>query len=445
MSPRVVAVVGGGFSGVAVALHLLERLRQTDRVVLFEPGRAGRGVAFGTDAREHLLNVTADRMSLLPDDPRDFVRYLEDARIAVGSDGFAPRGVYGAYVAARLEHAISRAPAAFEHRRERAVDITRAGEAWTVHGEDTERTAHEVIVATGHGPPITPAPLRALPTERLVIDPYEQGALAAVGEEEEVLLVGTGLTAVDVWQTLRRRRRCAPVHALSPSGRWPKAHLSEVRWLGPQPELEEPPEWPSADDLARWLDAQIGRAAERGIPWQAVIDAIRPMTTRLWVSLADGERKRALDVHRGRWNRLRHRMPASQAEELRGSVADGSLVVRAGRLLTARVEDGRVRCVWQHAGETHTRAFDRVIACAGRASAVESMPEPWPSLLQRGLAIPAPTGLGVVTDQAGRVLDAGGAPSGLRVIGGLARPALFESTAVPELARQAADIAASIA
>jgi uncharacterized NAD(P)/FAD-binding protein YdhS len=55
---------------------------------------------------------------------------------------------------------------------------------------------------------------------------------------------------------------------------------------------------------------------------------------------------------------------------------------------------------------------------------------------------PDPHGLGVQAAASGEVR---GAPAGLYALGSLLRPALFESTAVPELALQAAALAAHIA
>ncbi len=453
MSARVVAIVGGGVAGTALAVHLLRRLDETDRVVLVEPSRLGAGVAYGTGAREHVLNVTADRMSMFPDDPQDFVHYLEDACVAIGSIGFAPRRLYGAYVAARFEAAIARSPARFEHRAARAVDLEPSAHGWRVVTESGALDAERVVLATGHGAPVVPEALRAFTAiappgspapARVVVDPYAAGALDAIAPDETLLLVGTGLTAVDVHQTLVARKHAGVVHALSPSGRWPKAHLREVRWSGAAPALDPLPATPTLEGLERWFDAQVARARSSGLPWQAVVDALRPHTSALWASLPEADRAAFLQHDRSAWNRLRHRMPASQAESIRAGVAAGRLVVHAGTLEGARLAEGGVTCAWataDHASPRVEKTFDRVVVCAGRGADVATMGAPWPSLLQRGLAVRSPLGLGVESDREGNLLDARGAPNGLVALGGLLRPALFESTAVPELARQAAAIA----
>lgn len=454
MSERVVAVVGGGLAGAAAAVHLLRRLGEGDRVVLCEPHGIGQGVAFAPASREHVLNVTADRMSLLPDDPHDFVRYLEDACVPVGSIGFAPRAIYGAYVAARLDDAATRTTATFERLRVTVTDIAGASGRWRLvtdggHSFDADR----VVLATGHGPPVVPAALAALVSAgdlRVVVDPYAAGALAGIATTASVLVVGTGLTAVDVAVSLLNPRRSAPVHALSPSGRWPTRHLREVRWEGEAPSFDPLPAAPTLDELEAWLLSALARARAARIPWQAVIDALRPRTSALWANLSDTDRRRFVRERRSAWNRLRHRMPAAQADALRASTEAGDLVTHAGTLLEARSTRDGVACAWEplpaagaERGRAH-RTFDHVVVCAGRSSDLRRMGAPWPSLIAQGLAVPCPLGLGVLSDAQGNLVAPDADPTGLAAIGGLLRPALFESTAVPEIARQAAALAARL-
>src|ERR1700734_2669136 len=67
-----VAIIGGGCSGALAALHLLRGQRPV-RIHLVEPRAiAGLGLAYSTDCQQHLLNVPARCMSVLPSTPHDF-------------------------------------------------------------------------------------------------------------------------------------------------------------------------------------------------------------------------------------------------------------------------------------------------------------------------------------------------------------------------------------
>ncbi|GAB3896714.1 hypothetical protein GCM10029964_078460 [Kibdelosporangium lantanae] len=64
-----VAVVGAGAAGVSTAIRLADRHVPVD-ILLIDPCAAvGRGRAYGTTDRRHLLNVRADKMSVDERDP----------------------------------------------------------------------------------------------------------------------------------------------------------------------------------------------------------------------------------------------------------------------------------------------------------------------------------------------------------------------------------------
>ena len=71
------AIIGSGYSAVALALNLVDLLPPAARISLV--GRAagqGRGIAYATKAECHLLNVPAGRMSLFADRPNHFLAWL---------------------------------------------------------------------------------------------------------------------------------------------------------------------------------------------------------------------------------------------------------------------------------------------------------------------------------------------------------------------------------
>ena len=94
------AIVGGGFSGLCTAYHLLihEGLKPDFRCIIIEPGeRLGAGVAYQTDSPYHLLNVRAKGMSIIDTDTSSFVRWLMKVAPEFSPDDFVPRGLYRVY------------------------------------------------------------------------------------------------------------------------------------------------------------------------------------------------------------------------------------------------------------------------------------------------------------------------------------------------------------
>ena len=101
-----VAIVGSGYSGTMVAVHLA-RAQRGLRVGLIDRGKAfGRGVAYGTTDPKHLLNVRAEQMGAFSNDIEHFYKWLQthpENLAAAGirelrADAFIPRVVFGDYI-----------------------------------------------------------------------------------------------------------------------------------------------------------------------------------------------------------------------------------------------------------------------------------------------------------------------------------------------------------
>ena len=166
ISVPVVAIVGGGFTGAAVAYHLARLLPEgTARIVVYEPrAMLGGGLAYDTDEPVHRINVPAARMTLLPGDDTHFERWLlatgalADDREAVTEDGriFARRSTFGRYVDAMLRPLV--AAGRIEHRRSRVRAVTATSGGWRITAADGSVVkADRVVVAPPPTSPPAPA------------------------------------------------------------------------------------------------------------------------------------------------------------------------------------------------------------------------------------------------------------------------------------------------
>jgi uncharacterized NAD(P)/FAD-binding protein YdhS len=440
-----VAVVGGGFCGMALVVQLLRRPAWQGRVTLFEPAPLLGGVAYATDGPRHLLNVPADRMSLFPERPDDFVQFASAAGWPDAGLQFLPRPLYGAYLRAAFAQAAEEAGDRLEVVRDEVRAVRPQSQGWVVEAGGAPWEASSVVLASGNGPPIVPGPLRKLgAVPEVVTEPYRLGALAAIDPDAAVLVLGMRLTAVDILESLASQGHRGPVFALSRRARWPAEHLPEVRWRGEAPAFAALPEPLTADGLAGWFRAAVEAAEARSIPWQAVADAVRPRVQTLWQELSDAEQTRFLEQHRGAWEWVRHRLPAQCAEALRSWERSGWLTPLAGEITGVAQEASElVVSLRTPEGAEALHRFGAVVCGAGRLSDPRRFGgHLWPQLIGEGLVQPDQHGLGLQAAPTGEVH---GAPAGLFALGSLLRPALFESTAVPELAQQAAALAARIA
>lgn len=440
-APRV-AIVGGGFSGALVAANLLARGggRPVEVAIVEREARIGPGTAYGTWRIDHLLNVPARQMSAWEDRPGHFVEWVS-AFSPIGPGDFAPRRMYGRYIEAVLGQAEAAAPhgSRLVRVRDEVVDVELAGDGSVrvLLAEGEPLVADAVVLAPG-----TPAPglPEAIDPDALgtayAHDPWGAGVLDELPRDGRVLLLGTGLTMADVAVSLADGTT-VELTALSRRGLLPRRFAP----AGPAPALELPAGVPTARSLVRAVRQAI--AASPAGDWPAVFAALRPRTRELWDSLEPAEQRRLLARVGRQWDVHRHRMPPPVAARIDELQATGRLAVAAGEVVQATPRRGRIDVTIARPGRTLPEAMrvDAIVNCTGPASS------PWAggalvrTLLARGLVRADALDAGLDVTHESRLLDADGRASQLLALGWLCRGTRFESTAVPELRNDAAQVA----
>lgn len=430
--PRV-ALIGAGASGTMLAIQLLRRT--TLAVALVERGAFGRGVAYGTDCDAHLLNVRSGRMSLDPAAPGDFAAWLAH-NIPTEADpaGFARRSSYGRYLAARL----AEAEAAFGGRLERVQGEARSADGDGVALADGRRVGADVVVlATGNLPP-EPQRFAGAATlgERLVADPWAPGALKAIGADDDVLLIGTGLTAIDVLLMLDARGWQGRALALSRRGLLPRSHDPVAHPVAPKPPETGVPAAEALHTFRRAADVE---------GWGEAMEQVRPYVSDLWRGAAPAERRRFLRHLRPWWDVHRHRTAFEVGQTVRRMIEDGRVEIAGGRLRGAARDGDALAVRWAPRGGTaeRERTFGWIVVCTGPAFDLERTSDPLlGDLFRRGRARVDPLRLSLDVDADCRVLDEAGRPSeNLYAMGPLTRGAFWEIVAVPDIREQAAALA----
>lgn len=457
---QTIAIVGGGFSGTMVAAHVVRRASATGRpvhVVLFDRHSSfGEGPAYRTAESAHLLNVPAAKMSAWPDDPESFLTWARARDASVTGGDFLPRKLFGEYVRATFQSVAAAAGEGItaEIRQDEVRSIERTSHGFCLTGASGQETeAAAIVLATGHRPPDDPLRGRWSGSRtRYIPDPWASLALTAVAPDEPVLVLGTGLTTVDILLTLGREPRSAPIIAISRRGLLPESHATKpvtpidpTAWVK---ELRELPGGPSARALLSKVRREIVAAVARGEDWRGVIDGMRPHTPKLWGALSPIEARRFLRHVRGFWEVRRHRMAPRVAETVARMAAQGDFRTIAGRVVAARGDAHGVTLELRRRGATdvETIRVGWVVNCTGPGVDAKSGLDPAvASLLRSGDLVADPLGLGVIAGPRGEAIDERKRPcSDLIVVGTLRKPQLWESTAVPELRVQASEAADAV-
>ena len=226
----VIAIVGGGFSGAMVAVQLARQAGPNPpRVVLFEKTeRLARGLAYGTQCDQHLLNVPAGLMSALPDEPTHFLNWLQNRDPSAQHGTFASRRVYGDYLEELLTSTAKASATRIDFVRDEVVDLefdegSRSANLLTRQGN--RLAADKVVLALGHPMPQTPEGLdQPSVREGYVANPWSAGALDGLETDEPIVLIGTGLTAVDLIIEARAKGHEGVIYAVSRHGLLPCCH-----------------------------------------------------------------------------------------------------------------------------------------------------------------------------------------------------------------------------
>jgi uncharacterized NAD(P)/FAD-binding protein YdhS len=413
-----IAIVGAGYSGTMAAVEAKRACAAAEVSLVEKRGRFAAGAAYSTASPSHLLNVRARSMSAFADSPDDFAAWLGREGLG-GPETFARRRDYARYLARILDRADVR-------RVEGEAVAIEAGELVLASGERMGFDA--LVLAGGNYPGRTPARLDI----ETVDDPWGPGGTEAIARLAEqggdLLLIGTGLTMVDVALSLDDSGFRGRMTAVSRRGLVPRPH-------------EEPPSPPLESTPPARLAALV-RHVRNLAPWRAGVDSLRPHSIALWRGFTEAEQRRFLRHARPWWDVHRHRIAPPVAARIAALRESGRLEVLAGRVRQA----GEELAIALRGGGEARRRFAAAVNCTGPEGTIARVEDPLVrQLLASGLARPDRLGAGLDVDEGSRLIGRDGAPSPrLFAVGPLTRGAFWEIVAVPDIRNQVRDVARNL-
>jgi uncharacterized NAD(P)/FAD-binding protein YdhS len=444
------AVIGAGFSGTMTALHLLRRSEHRPLLLCEQSNVFARGAAYSTDDPVHLLNVRSANMSAYLDEPEHFARWVEKQVATSGSEEivrqvqettvgtFVSRSLYGRYLTSLVREAIGADDGATRLRLvpDEVVDLepTDHGYQLTLAGGRQHAVAG-AILAVGN----------LLPNQGgdgpYFANPWASSLTAGLEPGEPVVIVGSGLTMVDITMQLWSSGFPGPVIAISRRGLLPHTHALSAPW--PVPDLDQG-EKRSLARLLRRIRQEVAAARRQGIGWQNVVDSLRPITAATWQNLPPAEQERFLRHARPWWDVHRHRTAPPIAQQIHGLIEQGYLSIRAGRITAIETGARRATVSYRPRGgsEIVSIAAQRVVNATGALPASDVKAPLLQRLRERGLFRLDRHRLGIdVTDRLEVIGAAGEVTPRLWALGPVVRGMFWECTAVPDIRRQAVELA----
>jgi uncharacterized NAD(P)/FAD-binding protein YdhS len=445
---QTIIIVGGGLSSRLLSLNLMRLSRKRKiTIVIIEKNRLDRlGDAFSTGEDYHLLNVTVNKVSNYPDEPNHFLHWLIREEYNYNENSYVSRKIYKKYVKAIFENEC--------RSQSQNINII------LVNGQVTQINVHEKFVVVDRmklikGDKVVLAIGNFKPSE-IHLDnntylnnqgyhpsAWDDGLYDNFDEDEPILIIGSGLTMVDVLLSLNARNHRGKIIVISAHGYLPVSHTFHTGYTSYYNEIS------NAENLLeifRIVRMHIQKAALSNIAWHAVIDALREDTQKIWGKLNSNDKKSFFEHLRHIWGVARHRMPPENAAVITDLFNAKRVILSAGRITKiTSIDNKRFSVLYRErtTGKIISETVSHIINCMGPAANLKNIKDPLLcSLFSDSICDSDTLGLGINSLADGTVIDRNGNFSDyLFVLGPPARGVLWESTAVPEIRIQSCEIA----
>jgi uncharacterized NAD(P)/FAD-binding protein YdhS len=455
-----VAIIGGGFSGTMIGVHLIKNASAPLEIQLInETDTLNTGIAYDPYSKKALLNVVSSRMSAFASEPDHFLNWLmqqgkfrDKDRILIGNS-FLPRYLYGEYLKNIWKDALKIA----EHKKIKVEvikstvkDLTLSNSSIDIELKDKSKlSADYAIIASGNHLPGNPTIKSSFFTRsaNYFQNPWDIRSVSGINSKEPVLIIGNGLTMVDTVIGLLENGFQGPIVSISPNGFniLPHRHngLSYTKLV------EEIGDKTSLFELVKLFNKHMKLIREYGLSAEPLIDSLRSLTQTIWKRLTMAEKRIFMSRLRHLWGVARHRIPLHIHDKLQQLRIEGRLHIVSGKLLDIIENEGNIIALFYDKKQKQSvqLAVSRVINCTGPETDLLKLDDNYlKNALLKGIICQDELKLGINADpDTFEALNpAGKIQTGLYIMGSNLKGLLWESTAVSELRVQAEKIAGDI-
>ena len=456
MNMKKIGIIGGGFSGIMTAVHLIEKATIPLKIDVYDKENSfARGVAYNPISKKHILNVIASRMSAYLNKPDDFVDYVmgvnefQNFDRSIISNSFLPRYLYGDYLTQIWEKSKAVARSKNIEVNEYATEIEdineiASGIEFLLSSGET-RIYNTCVLATGNQLPSNlKLPKSILESNLYSQNPWNSDVVKDIEGCKRIVILGNGLTMVDMVISLLEHSYKGEIISISPNGFniLPHRH-NGMKYEEFKKELSSEM---GLKDIFLQLKKHIRILRRFGISAEPIIDSLRPQTQEIWKRLSLPEKELFMRRFRHLWGVARHRIPLHMHDLIQKLRIDGSLKVIAGKLLDVEPSNQALRLKYldKHSKSIKEIECDRLINCTGPESQIQNLQASiLKRMLERGMIRQDELKLGIQTDTNTYQIQN---PNGkyynqIYTLGSNLRGELWESTAVGELRLQAERLA----
>ncbi len=480
-----IAIVGGGLAGTVFLVHTLARIaadttitspvqiRMLERYA--EQLQGGVAYSKGPAYRGHNLNSGARTLNFFPVGKYPpgfptFVEYIQEQAKAKSDPEILhaltdpPRQMVSEYISHMLDIAIEKAGAKanvdFEHKNIVALDKKKDGGAVLHCSDGVKIEASHVVLATGFQESLAPKFAKAVAHHpHFVGQPYTSGANAAyaevcAGKCDDLLIIGTGLTGMDIAARLinqgykgqitmmsRRGFMHSTFEPTSPEEYLAKRIKGEPR---PQAELEftkHPPKFLESKTtqlLVRNIIQEFTELSAQGYSSGEILGYWERFVPEVSAKFPKKDLAALWGAYEALITSRRAGVTPDTGVAVREAIASGQIKVETGLIKGVEQGDGKLFALvtttqpnssllkTQFSGaqeDVERQPFDYVFSAMGNSvnfnPSTDEIGDPlWSDIMKKGYALPHWTKAGVDVGKDFSLLDAAGKPAdSLSVIG----------------------------
>ena len=388
-------------------------------------------------------------MSAFPDDTEHFYRWLKENDYKYQPSDFVPRRLYGKYLREVISKSIlyNNSNAKINIIDDEAVDVLDDEIGAQVILKSGEILfSDQAILAFGNFPPPQPplSDLSFADSKKYFQNSWDSAIYDKISSNDDVLIIGTGLSMIDVVLNFYQNKHKGKIFALSTRGLLPATH----KFSQPIPPFNgEVTSQFKVSGIMKTVREKIGEVELSGGDWRTVIDAFRPIAQKVWLNLEETEKRRFVRHLRRIWDVSRHRMPNECADVLTEMQSANQFHLKKGRLREIKLSDERkFEVIYANNGLRNKISVNAIVNCMGSESNLNRVEVPLiKNLLTKGLITTDPLNIGINALPDGRTINKiGGVSNTIFILGTALKGVLWESTAIPEIRMQANKLALSL-
>jgi uncharacterized NAD(P)/FAD-binding protein YdhS len=436
-----IAIIGGGISGTLTVLNLIKQSKQQLTILWFDAHQNFcKGLAYSTSVNEHLLNVRANNMSLFVDEPDHFVNWLKKYNPIYSSTDFVSRKLFGDYVQYVFNDLKNTNPlVTIQQIAQEVISVDKSNGGFEIKTSAIYH-ANKLILALGNFLPAHPHSVskQFITSENYFQNAFHDNIANQVKNKKIITIIGSGLTMIDVLSSLSHFNYSEQIQIISPHGYIPQAHFEDPL-PAIAPFIQETTNY-NLIELLGLVNQQLKQAAKDGFNSHSVVDAARPYLQNMWLQFSLADKKQFLRHLRHKWGVARHRAPAQSLNTFNQLHDTGKLTLLKGRIFDIIEIPAGFEICYTDINQTRQKIqTELIINCTGPQSDYSQIESPLIKyLIKNRLITPDSIHYGINARKSGKI------SSNLYTLGPPLKGILWESTAVPEIRRQAKDLAAEI-